>query len=156
MITNKLIDNSKSYPYVDRNGVKSNMILVKSRYVSNDALAIIALCSDFEGGGYYDNYAVVSVNLPYDEPSGENCIFVDTNTLGSKWVQWMEEMGLGSTTGRIGKSGYCSYPEFKLDDAAMESFEDEGAYEDEEPEYTEPTRPEDETHEFERMPRYSY
>ena len=46
--------------------------------------------------------------------SGPDCAFVDTNNFGTA-EELIRNNKLGKPTGRVGYSGYCSYPEYRFD-----------------------------------------
>ena len=58
-------------------------------------------------------FADITVNLP-EQKSGPDCSFIDTNNFpqGEKLIR---DYKLGEPTGRIGNSGYCTYPEYRFD-----------------------------------------
>nr|DAE55335.1 MAG TPA: protein of unknown function DUF4313 [Caudoviricetes sp.] len=84
-----------------------------------------------EGGIETDLYTDVTVNLPQCQHSA-GCQFIDTNNNGTDIIDWLEQNKFGERTGNVGKSGFCTYPEFnfykgenfwkykKLSDEAME------------------------------------
>lgn len=52
----------------------------------------------------------------------ENEAYVDTNNC--PWVvNFLETKGLAKSTGRMRRSGYCTYPAMKFDREKMEEFE---------------------------------
>lgn len=76
------------------------------------------------GGGLYmsvqercdgdiEPYADLTVNLP-GFPCEKYCAFVDTNNF-SQAESLIRKYKLGKPTGRLGQSGYCTYPEYKFD-----------------------------------------
>ena len=76
------------------------------------------------GGGLYlalydlnedglEPFADLTVNLP-EYPTKENCAFVDENNFG-QGPNLIKQFHLGEPTGRIGKSGYCTYREYRFD-----------------------------------------
>lgn len=58
-------------------------------------------------------YTNVTVNLPECTRSA-GCQFIDTNNNKEEILDWLEEYRLGKRTGRIGTSGFCTYPEFNF------------------------------------------
>ena len=76
------------------------------------------------GGGLYmsvqercdgdiEPYADLTVNLA-GFPCEKHCAFVDTNNF-SQAESLIRKYKLGKPTGRLGQSGYCTYPEYKFD-----------------------------------------
>ncbi len=58
-------------------------------------------------------YTDVTVNLPECTRSA-GCQFINTNNNGEDIVDWLENNQFGKRTGKIGESGYCTYPEFNF------------------------------------------
>lgn len=60
-------------------------------------------------------FDIITVNLPDEELSGDfNCTaFIDTNNVEGLW-SFLIKNGIAEFTGRVGHSGFCSYPEFKF------------------------------------------
>lgn len=58
-------------------------------------------------------FASITVNLPEYSPA-PGCAFVDTNNFGAA-EELIRGYSLGEPTGRIGHSGYCTYPEYRFD-----------------------------------------
>ena len=57
-----------------------------------------------------------------DPTLAENEAYVDTNNC--PWVvNFLETKGLAKSTGRMRRSGYCTYPAMKFDREKMEEFE---------------------------------
>lgn len=60
-------------------------------------------------------FAVISVCVPEEQHTNENCIFVDTNNC--PWAtKFLEDNGLGKPTGVYAMSGWCTYPEYEISD----------------------------------------
>lgn len=79
----------------------------RSKYAIGDRTAILLQCDNGEP------FAVVSVNLPDERPSDEDCFFVDDNNC--PWApDWLWVNKIAEPTGKIGYSGFCAYPEFRL------------------------------------------
>lgn len=83
-------------------------------YASNGNLAVEMVCWD---DGYPEPWSRLTVNL--DIKCESNCAFIDTNNNGDDIVFWLINNNLGGLTGRVGQSGFCTYPEFKFN---MEEF----------------------------------
>lgn len=77
--------------------------LYRTHYVDNDAFALIAVCTDGEV------YGTLTVNLNNSMPTGH--AFVDTNSCAN-YEQFIVDNNLGKPTGKIQKSGFCTYPEY--------------------------------------------
>ena len=76
------------------------------------------------GGGLYmslhdlcedglEPYADITVNLE-GYPTEPDCAFVDTNNFAQA-EKLIADYKLGKPTGRVGHSGYCTYPEYRFD-----------------------------------------
>lgn len=63
--------------------------------------------------GDLEPYSNLTVNIDA-RLSGPDCAFVDTNNFGTA-EELIRNNKLGKPTGRIGYSGYCSYPEYRFD-----------------------------------------
>lgn len=63
--------------------------------------------------GMPEPYADITVNLE-GYPTKGSCAFVDTNNFANA-EQLIKQYKLGTPTGRLGRSGYCTYPEYKFD-----------------------------------------
>ena len=78
-------------------------------------LAMGAFDEDLQG---LDHFADVTVNvgaLPYLQSA------IDTNNNGDKILDFLQKNGFGSPTGRMIRSGFCSFPVFKFNpDKLME------------------------------------
>lgn len=66
----------------------------------------------FENGDLEYNTSI-TVNIPEcDRKSG--CQFIDINNNDAGILNWLEENKFGKRTGKVGHSGFCSYPEFNF------------------------------------------
>jgi len=76
----------------------------------------------YERTGYakIEPYATMTVNLP-EYGSRKNCAFVDANNFPDA-PKLISEYKLGKPTGDFGYSGYCVYPEYEFDPAALEKY----------------------------------
>lgn len=70
--------------------------------------------------GELDPFSDLTVNLP-DCGSDRNCAFVDTNNLPEA-EKLITEYGLGKRTGRMGRSDFCTYPEYEFYPEALEKY----------------------------------
>lgn len=69
----------------------------------------------------WEPYHNLTVNLEV-EPLDSSCGFVNTNDGCSNLLQWVIDNGLGEPTGRIAKSGFCTYWEVAFDLERLERF----------------------------------
>ena len=81
--------------------------LTRTTYINNGTLAVQMWCDE----GPYDT---ITVNLAdSDQWKGTNFQYVDTNN--NPWVaEWLEDNGIATNTGIIGRSGWCEYPLFNF------------------------------------------
>lgn len=86
-------------------------------YLSDNSLAITMTTWE---EGYAEPWDSLTVNLEVDLE--DNCAFIDTNNNGGDIIDWLIKNNLGELTGRVKKSGFCSYPEFKFDLGAVEKY----------------------------------
>lgn len=77
----------------------------------NDRLAIELI--DVRDGPF----AVLTVNL-VNEQCPKNCAYLDTNNF-PQGEEFVKKHKLGKPTGYYGRSGYCMYPLYKFDMAAL-------------------------------------
>ena len=92
-------------------GQDKEVWLSKCNYMNNNRIAIQTYA---ESDGCIVPWSVITTNI--DSPiSDENCAFIDINNAGYDIVDSLVDAGLGEPTGNVGFSGFCCYPEFKLD-----------------------------------------
>lgn len=63
--------------------------------------------------GYPQPWQNLTVNLSVK--CAPNCAYIDTNNNGNEIIEWLEQNGLGKSTGNLMPSGWCVYPEFEFD-----------------------------------------
>lgn len=73
-------------------------------------LGLLTLDPDF---GFMSPYCDITVNLPDERLSGEDCAFVDVNN-APFLPKFLEANGLAEPTGMHGFSGWCVYPEYRF------------------------------------------
>lgn len=83
-----------------------------TEYQQNDALAI-QLLSWNEEFQLWEHYGMLTVNLNDSSSLAKDCAFVDTNNTPNA-AEFIEENGLGTFTGIMGFSGFCTYPCYKF------------------------------------------
>ena len=59
----------------------------------------------------------------------KDCAFIDTNHNGQEILVWIIRNGLAVPAGRYGRSGYCSYPEYRFKETLLREIDPKG-YED--------------------------
>ena len=111
--------NYEMLDFVSRFGGKIKVAFRLAKYTSNKRLFVGILADE---DGFLEPWTDLTVNMPDTELSDENCVFIDTNNNGSDIVFWLMENGLGNPTARWAYSGFCSYPEFRLDFDRLEQF----------------------------------
>ena len=103
----------KAIPY-KKYGRIHPITLEFERYAVNNGLAIEMVTWE---EGYPEPWSMLTVNL--DDQLESDCAYVDTNNNGQDITAWIEQNKLGVPTGRIGFSGFCTYPEYRF---AIEKF----------------------------------
>lgn len=58
-------------------------------------------------------YCDITVNLPDCQRSAD-CQFIDINNNDENILDWLVQNQFGEPTGKTGKSGFCTYPEFNF------------------------------------------
>lgn len=87
-------------------GIYEDVYLQVGKYQADNSIAIQVWNRD-------GPIATLTVCL-CDRSLGENEAYIDMNNC--PWaVDFIEQAGLGKKTGRIGHSGYCTYPVVKFD-----------------------------------------
>ena len=104
-------------------GNEYDVIFVKSSYRNNNRIYIGCYCEDKECGGY-EPYCDVTVNIASDMPEG-NYGYLDTNNADRNLIGLMFENKWIENTGRVGFSGYCTYPLVKFTDEFLNMIETE-------------------------------
>lgn len=88
-------------------GVYEGVYLQVGKYMADNSVAIQTW--NQEDGPI----ATITVCL-CDRSLGEDEAYIDTNNC--PWaIDFIEQEGLGKRTGRMGRSGYCTYPVVKFD-----------------------------------------
>lgn len=75
--------------------------------------SLVRAWNPFARKRYLEEYTYVTVNLP-DCKRSAGCQFVDVNNNHSDMIGWLVDNGFGKLTGRSGRSGFCTYPEFNF------------------------------------------
>ena len=70
--------------------------------------------------GEQEPFTGLTVNLK-DYPCEENCAFVDVNDFPEA-IGLIEKYKLGESTGRIGISGWCAFPEYRFNMDEIEKY----------------------------------
>lgn len=95
-------------------GKSYNVIPLFGKYCAGGSLALQLI----EVGG--NPFGNVTVNLVDETLSDEMCAFIDTNNFGEDIVEWLRINKFGDTTGKVGFSGFCTYPEFRFNRSIVE------------------------------------
>ena len=90
-----------------------NAKLYTDSYANNGRIFIGVLAWDTDCDGWTP-WADLTVNMPRERLSNENCAFVDTNDFHGA-MAFIDKYELGKPTGRIACSGWCFYPEVEFD-----------------------------------------
>jgi hypothetical protein len=62
--------------------------------------------------GYPEVWSDLTVNL--EDNLESDCAYIDINNNGVEILQWIEDNKLGVPTGKITYSGFCQYPQYKI------------------------------------------
>lgn len=89
---------------------------VFSNYMVNSGLALTLIGYD------HIPFGTVTVNLIDEVLTDDFCAFIDTNNMGLEIVEWLEKNDFGERTGKIGCSGFCSYPEFRFNPVIVKLY----------------------------------
>lgn len=100
----------KPYP----SSLEERMCLSLAHYSSNNRTCLNLLYFDLSCKGFLP-YATLTVNLPKAKLSNPNCVFLDVNNC--IWVERLliDTLGVAKRTNHYAQSGFCIYPEVKLD-----------------------------------------
>ena len=85
-----------------------NLIFTATTYKSNGTLAVQAMTEDGEP------FATITVNILASDLCQPNCQYVDVNNVPGI-ADFLEKNKLAHPTGRMGCSGFCTYPEYEFD-----------------------------------------
>ncbi len=75
-------------------------------------------------GGAPEYWADLTVNLGCR--IDKDCAFINVNHLGGNILPWIEKNGLGVPTGRIQRSGFVTYPEYRFNLERLQELDDLG------------------------------
>lgn len=64
--------------------------------------------------GFYMPYAMLTVNIPSEETTDRNCVFIDTNNCPWALNLLVNELKCAEITGHVAHSGRCYYSEVRL------------------------------------------
>ena len=93
-------------------GETMNVMFQTSKYTYNGRpyIGLMSFDEEFE---FWEPWCDVTVNLA-DATPDEGCVFIDTNN-APYIAGWLQEQKIGTPTGRFAPSGWCLYPEFRID-----------------------------------------
>ncbi|WP_368379350.1 DUF4313 domain-containing protein [[Clostridium] symbiosum] len=74
--------------------------------------------------GYPEPWDFLTVNL--EGKREKDCAFIDTNHNGQEILVWIIRNGLAVPAGRYGRSGYCSYPEYRFKETLLREIDPKG------------------------------
>ena len=84
--------------------------LSRNSYENNGRLAVSLICLP-----EHEPFGTISVNINYPLSRDEKSLtFVDTNNYPGI-EKWLRENQIAKPTGYYGRSGYCTYPEYRFD-----------------------------------------
>ena len=99
-------------------GEKYELSFRIDRYSNNDNLAILAMCKDEDG--FVEPYGNLTVNI--EKLNKDNWGCVDTNNWRDA-IDLIEQNKLGTPTGMVLQSGYCTYPVYEFDMNELKKYE---------------------------------
>ncbi len=106
-------------------GEKYQLKIVQSRYANNNNLAIQLYCRNVEDDGseWWKPFATLTTNVN-ENHEDEYLATIDTNNC--PWAESLiSKYCLGKATGRYEMSGFCTYPIYLMDKAALKCFEEQ-------------------------------
>lgn len=99
----------KPYPFTDS---YEGYITINEYFVNRrPALQLYYYEPEF---GYYMPYATLTVNIPSEETTDRNCVFIDTNNCPWALNLLVNELKCAELTGHVAHSGRCYYSEVRL------------------------------------------
>ena len=93
-------------------GHKMDAAITRNLYVDGERLYVGMYTFDPEDG-FWEMWCDITVNLPDEPVTDENCGYVDVNN-APYLPRFLEDNGLAEWTGKYGYSGFCQYPEFRF------------------------------------------
>ena len=99
----------RPYPFKD----SYEGYLVIEKYSSNSRTALQLMYFDTEYATYMP-YARLTVNIPSEETTDDNCVFIDTNNCSFALNLLVNELKCAELTGHVVQSGRCYYSEVRL------------------------------------------
>lgn len=99
----------KPYPFTDEyeGYIEINEYSVNCR----PALQLYHFDAEFQ---FYMPYATLTVNIPSEETTDRNCVFIDTNNCPFALNLLVNELKCAELTGHVAHSGRCYYSEVRL------------------------------------------
>lgn len=117
----KRVDGREASLTITSHGTTFPVALKIARYNTGN-LAVILMRK--EEAGYWDVWTVLTVSLPV--LCDTNCAYIDVNNNGEEILEWLTQNQLAVPTGRSERSGYCEYPEYRFNRAALKHLDPEG------------------------------
>ena len=100
----------KTYQYESEWGDTYNLAIEKHTYSNNGSLALILVDTEEK-----EDFATITVNLPFSSELKPNQQFVDTNDLPDI-CEWLEKNKIAKKLkGVTATSGFCTYPAYEFD-----------------------------------------
>ena len=106
-------------------GEKIPLELQARSYYNGGALALLLV--DWTTGEP-EPWEDLTVNLGANME--KDCAFINVNHLGNGILPWIEQNGLGKPTGRIHRSGFVEYPEYRFNSERLQELDDYGYHMD--------------------------
>lgn len=99
----------KPYPFTDE--YEGYIIINEYSVNSRTALQLYYFDTEFQT---YMAYATLTVNIPSEETTDRNCVFIDTNNCPFALNLMVNELKCAELTGQVAHSGRCYYSEVRL------------------------------------------
>ena len=74
--------------------------------------------------GCPEPWNTLTVNLTWQ--CEKDCAFIDTNNNGKEILMWLKKHELAAPTGMELRSGFCTYPEYRFQEALLREIDPDG------------------------------
>lgn len=100
-------------------GEAMDICFTTDSYVNNGRPYVGILCKE-AGEDFWEPWSDLTVNLPDEQPSSKTCAFIDVNNNAPGLEEWLKQNNVATPTGMYGMSGWCMYPEYRLNMAVIQ------------------------------------
>ena len=109
----------KTYP-LEKYGMTRPIQLQVASYMNGNLAIEMVTWED----GCPEPWNTLTVNLMW--PCEKDCAFIDTNNNGKEILKWLKKHELAAPTGMELRSGYCTYPEYRFQEALLREIDPDG------------------------------